>query len=147
MEQGHSFSNAKYFFLLRYFLLNGKVIMKMCYYRGCCFKCNSVIIYHIMHIALKTIYLTLFFYEYQWDNNDLICCYWQVFFVNIVILQWLFRYVSDLYFRPNKVRTWSGHNQSLSGFEKIRMVGKGDTFCYCYVLLVFLLICWIRCLS
>ena len=37
----------------------------------------------------------------------------------------IFRYVSDLYFRPNKVRTWSGNNQSLSGFEKIRMVGKG----------------------
>jgi len=30
-----------------------------------------------------------------------------------------------LYFRPDKVRTWSGQNQSLSGFEKIRMVGKG----------------------
>jgi len=35
------------------------------------------------------------------------------------------------------VRTWSGQNQSLSGFEKIRMVGKGVRICCHYTLIVF----------
>ena len=36
------------------------------------------------------------------------------------------RCVAELYFRLEKLRSWSGqHQQSLAGFEKIRTVGKG----------------------
>ncbi|XP_012937764.1 uncharacterized protein LOC101851545 [Aplysia californica] len=35
-------------------------------------------------------------------------------------------YMGELYFRLEKLRNWSGrHQQSLAGFEKIRIVGKG----------------------